>query len=343
MNYYRDFTESNMSNGFTTHKVLESYGHNLDSEWAGAHSPVTPAPLRNFHTALGQGVLVRLPSEVRYESEAEVVGQDTRQQVDSTRIPFRWICSLKVRFRDTDTFNAVDFDAGTGLLISPRHVLTAAHNVYAEITGSKGTKAKRRALLVWASPGRTGDSFPFGKVESESIAYLSKFEGNLDVRWDYALIKLKKAIGDQTFKSLANQPLGYWGSKRWASGTIIQPLSREYLRGQVVNVGGYPKNRNHTQWIAWDVIKDAPPKVQNKPVNELITYLTDTSEGQSGAPVWLSFPKSNRRYLVAVHQGSCHPDLDGCSGSPRSRPTSNMGVLITQEVVDQIEAWKKTM
>ena len=305
----------------------------------------TRAPLRNFHPSLGQGVLVRAHTQRAREFEAEVIGDhDTRQQVDPTRAPFRWICSLKVRFRDPDSFDPVDFDAGSGLLISPRHVLTAAHNVFAQITGSKGTKDKRKALLVWAYPGRTGDDkFPFGKAESESIAYLSKFTGSLDVRWDYALIKLKTAIGDQKFKSLGNQTLGYWGSATHATGTLIQPLSQAFMRGKIVNVGGYPKNRDHVQVVAFDAVKDIPPTVKGKAINELITYLTDTSEGQSGAPVWIFFPKSGKRYLVAIHGGTCHDALDGCKPTSRSRPTSNMGVLITQAVIDQIEAWKKTM
>jgi len=298
------------------------------------------APLRVFHPRLGQGVLVRAR-----ELEEEVIGdRDTRQQVDSTRAPFRWICSLKVRFRDPDSFDAVDFDAGSGLLISPRHVLTAAHNVYAQIAGSKGTKDKRKALLVWAYPGRNGDDdFPFGKAESESIAYLSKFESNLDVRWDYALIKLKTAIGDQKFSRLGNQTLGYWGSASRAVGTFIQPLSQAFLAGKIVNVGGYPKGKDHTQWVAFDAVRDVPPTIKGQRVNELITYLTDTSEGQSGAPVWLFFPNSGKRYLVAVHGGTCHEALDGCKPTRNSRPTTNMGVVLTKDVVDQINAWQQSM
>lgn len=309
-----------------------------------ARTPITPASLRNFHPMLGQGVLVRRRTRREAEFEEEVIGNDTRQQVDTTRAPFRWICSLKVRFRDPDTFDAVDFDAGTGLLVGPRHVLTAAHNVFAEITGSKGTKDKRKALLVWAYPGRNGDNdFPFGKAESESIAYLPKFEGNLDVRWDYALIKLKTAIGDQTFKSLGNQALGYWGSATRAVGTLIQPLSQAFLTGKIVNVSGYPKSQNHTQWVAFDSVRDVPPTIKGQRVNELITYLTDTSEGQSGAPVWVFFPSTGKRYLVAVHGGRCHDALDGCKPSRSARPTSNMGVVMTKDVVDQINAWKQSM
>ena len=84
------------------------------------NSETGATPLRNFHPMLGQGVLVRRRTEQTREFEEEVIGdRDTRQRVDTIRMPFRWICSLKVRFRDPDSFDAVDFDAGSGLLMVP--------------------------------------------------------------------------------------------------------------------------------------------------------------------------------------------------------------------------------
>ncbi len=305
-----------------------------------------PSSLRNYHHKLGQGLRVKLrPGSSRELEEQEIIGKDdTRQKVDATRIPFRWICSLKPRFRDPDSFDAIDFDAGTGVLIDAQYVLTAAHNVYAEITGSKGTKDKRRALLVRVCPGRNGATdFPFGEVEAADFRYLKAFEKDLDSRWDFALIKLKTAIGNQKFKSLNNQPLGWWGSKDWGAGTMIAALGRDYLQNKVVNVSGYPNDKNHEQHIAYDIVNNANPTVKGTKIPELITYLVDTKLGQSGAPVWRYLPDSKTRYLVAVHHGACHDALDGCKPTASSKPTSNMGVLITTAVLDQIAAWKKAM
>jgi V8-like Glu-specific endopeptidase len=168
-------------------------------------SVASPSRLHNYHPTLGQGVLVRRqPGSSREFEEQEIIGtEDTRQKVDATRVPFRWICSLKIRFRDPDTFDAVDFDAGSGLLIGSQWVLTAAHNLFANITGSKGTVQKQRAILVRVYPGRNGDNdFPFGGAEAASFKYHPDFEKDLDSRLDIALIKLKTPIGDKNSTSL---------------------------------------------------------------------------------------------------------------------------------------------
>lgn len=308
----------------------------------------SPSSVRNYHHALGRGVLVRLrPGVAREMEEQEIIGRDdTRRKADGTSIPFRWVCSLKTRFRDpgSDSLNVQDFDAGTGVLIDAQYVLTAAHNVYAEITGSKGIKDKRKALRIWVYPGRNGATdLPFGEVEAADFRYPKAFEKDLDPRWDYALIKLKTAIGEQTFKRLNNQPLGWWGSAKWGAGTVITALGRNYLQDKIVRVSGYPNDKNHEQYFAYDVVNNANPTVKGAKVPELITYLVDTKTGQSGAPVWRKLENGQKRCLVAIHHGECHELLDGCKPTANSKPTSNMGVLLTSAVLDQIAAWKKEM
>jgi V8-like Glu-specific endopeptidase len=297
---------------------------------------------RNFHHRLGQGVLVR---RISREIEEEVIGdRDTRQKVDGTKVPFRWVCSLKTRFRDPDSSEAVDFDAGSGLLIGSQYVLTCAHNLYNNITGSRGTVAKRKAVLVMVYPGRNVDNdFPLGGAESAAFMYLPEFEKDLDTRIDYALIKLKTPIGDKKFDILNKKPLGFWGSKDLGAGTTTIPLSRSYLQDKIVNVGGYPNGKNHAQYVGYDVVNNSTPTARRVKIDELITYLADTSVGQSGAPVWRYLQESGKRCLVAVHNGACHDVLDGCKTSSSTKPTSNMGVLITTTVLDQLEKWKKAM
>jgi V8-like Glu-specific endopeptidase len=302
------------------------------------------ARLPNYHYALGQGRSLpasALQTEAS-DKELEIIGtQDQRTQVkDTTKIPYRWICSLKVYFRDPDDpGRVIEFDKGSGLLIGPSHVLTAAHVIYGEVTGSRGTARAQQALRIKVYPGRSGTgTMPFGGAESESFAYPAKFTANLDRRWDYGLIKLKSSIGLQTFKSLGNRPLGYWGSDAL---TKIAALDPAYLRGKVVNVAGYPDGKSHTQWIAYDLVDKVPPTVSGTAIPELITYLVDTSDGQSGAPVWRFIKASGVRYLVAVHLGGCHPSLDGCM--VQGKRSSNLGLLLTKQVIAQINYWKDTM
>ncbi len=299
----------------------------------------------NYHNQLGQGKSI-LISESEMPDEQEVFNPDTRKQVTQIsnihNVPFRWICSITFYFRDPDDFGRViEFEGGSGLLISSCHVLTSAHQIYAEISGSKGSKQKQRALRAIVYPGRDGSSFTFGQAESSNFAYPSSFTAGLDARWDFGLIKLKQKIGLQTFNSLNNQPLGYWGSKNWGKNTYVKALSTNYLKSQIVNISGYPKSKNNKQYLAYDRVKASPPTINGKPVNELITYLVDTSEGQSGSPVWKYIKKTGKRYLVAIHRGGCHANLDGCLKS--GKVSSNMGVLISQSVINQIQSWIKTM
>ena len=234
-----------------------------------ARRPAAGSGLRNFHHALGQGVLVRLPSgSARETREEEIIGNDTRTKVNGFYVPFRWICSLKTRFRDPDSQSqVVDFDQGSGLLIGPNCVLTAAHNIYADITGSRGTVQRQEALFTKVYPGRRdGNDFPFGNAESEKFFYLQNFKPNLDVRFDYALIKLKSSIGNKKFKALQGNPLGWWGSSSWGAGTQIRALSRTYLQNLIVNVAGYPKDKNHEPYNAWDTIHNSYPTVHRASV-----------------------------------------------------------------------------
>ncbi|MCX9087485.1 MAG: hypothetical protein OIN90_07970, partial [Candidatus Methanoperedens sp.] len=56
------------------------------------------------------------------EAEGGITGDDDRTEVRDTQIaPYRWICSVTYE-KDGQTL-----DGGSGLLISNRHVLTAAH------------------------------------------------------------------------------------------------------------------------------------------------------------------------------------------------------------------------
>jgi V8-like Glu-specific endopeptidase len=65
-------------------------------------------------------------------TEWERIGTDDRRAVtDKWALPFRWICSLRA------TYSTGPAGRGTGLLVGPRQVLTAAHCLYRMSDGAR--------------------------------------------------------------------------------------------------------------------------------------------------------------------------------------------------------------
>ena len=269
-------------------------------------------------------------------------------KIDNTKdVPYRWICSLRTHFDE----KVMGFDGqgeprnlvfGTGLLISPRHVLTSAHLLYG-LRSIKGKQILVKGSFVEAVPGRNDDKInpePFRSYRSE------KFEGNQDFRrfgdqpagapFDYGIITLNKDVGfDKFLIDGKRQTLGWWSREY---DCVIRPVEghfRNDLKTRKVNVSGYPFDKdtehdlNHTaagvQWLEFDWVDNAYPKLRGSEV-PLVTYLAPTSGGHSGSPVWTKDPKTGIRSLVAIHRGL--------------GPFSNSnGVLITSTVIDQLAKW----
>lgn len=263
---------------------------------------------------------------------------DSRTRITSiTRIPFQWICTIIPTFRHPTTGNPIEMTTqpGSGFLIGPRHILTAAHILFP----FDGPLVHQSPIRVKVTPGHNDNSKPYGNYESTTYQVRSEWRSGgrntHNPSYDFAVITLPSTIDRKGLK--------YWG----ASGTNTEryPISKAWLKGKVVNVCGYPRDKRlYTQWIAYDTVDDLEPKRGGRPVANLFTYQADTCLGQSGSPVWW-WDGGSKRYLIGIHTGFCD-FLDGCtneggtgcmSGSPRW--SHNRGVLYTQEVQTQIQAW----
>ena len=246
-----------------------------------------------------------------------VVGLDTRRLVEDTeKIPFRWICALDLIFPDRADKSKEQRDRGTGLLISPRHVLTAAHNV----TPAKGVLAHRIHVL----PGLDGVNV-LGKararvgsltVEPSAWWIPDSYVKNRDNLHDYAVLTLPRE-----FPPINAMTYGFWSDARFAPRTRIVNVNVGTLAaGGSLTLAGYPgdkcrekacgaiapgaqiatlrarKDWASTQWMASGTIQaNSPPS--------LILYDMDTYSGISGSPVWQTTPQGDL-VLVAIHTGN---------------------------------------
>ena len=263
---------------------------------------------------------------------------DSRVRItDTKRIPYQWICSVIPTFQHPTTGDPIEMTTqpGSGVLIGPRHILTAAHVLFP----TSGPLIHQAPLRVKVTPGHNDRSEPYGhyvstvyKVRSE---WRSGGRNTENPSWDFAVIEVPNTIQQRGLKC--------WG----ASGTNTHkyPIDKAWLKGKRVNVCGYPRDKTlYTQWIAHDLLDDPQPKRNGNFVANLFTYKADTCLGQSGAPVWYWDGKSHR-YLVGIHRSYCD-FLDGCSQQSgtgcmpgSSRWSHNVGVLFTKEVETQINTW----
>jgi V8-like Glu-specific endopeptidase len=273
------------------------------------------------------------------QTDQEIVPpNDSRVRItNTTAIPYRWICTIIPTFRHPNTGKAIEMNdqPGSGVLIGPRHVLTAAHVLFPY----NGPLAHQSPIRVKVTPGHNNRSKPYGQYESTVYYVRSEWRSGgrntHNPRYDFAVIKLPSAIEQKEVK--------HWG----ATGTNTErfPISKAWLKGKVVNVCGYPRDKTrYTQWIAHDPLDNPEPTANGRAIANLFTYKADTCLGQSGAPVWW-WDGESKRYLVGIHTNYCD-FLDGCSKQSgagcmpgSSRWSHNVGVLLTHEVNNQIKAW----
>lgn len=198
--------------------------------------------------------------------------EDGRSEVHNATIrPYSSICLIH-SFRNAGETSAVG--GGTGWLVSPNTVLTAAHVVYDRKYFSGATRPRAGGVQMWFGFNNDAEA-PFGNVVSTKIFVPPAFRDYYDPDWDLALIKLDTRIGDR---------VGWFD---------VQSPPPAALKNKPVTVAGYPgeEDKRFRQYESEKSILD---------VSETrIYHSVDTTKGQSGAPLFR--PGGNRATAFGVH------------------------------------------
>jgi len=274
------------------------------------------------------GIYELFPSQLLEEKGEEEIGQARDFEIVSepSLIPFRYIGNLLITFPRSVTYpGEKGLFVGTGFLISPKHVLTAGHNIYNHKRGGW-------AEDIIFTPAQDGKNKPFGsaKAKIESLRTLTKWiEGRGQaVEHDIGIITLDRPIGEEA---------------GWAGLLSITEFEKRFsqlLKSTIFDptIAGYPMNKDmHNNKVcrskngaymaeAIMLSNKRNAKTITKVEGALIHYTISTLDGNSGSPIMVRVNYSDEKsmdgyYIIGLHT------LGG---------NSNQGVNITPEYLQKI-------
>jgi glutamyl endopeptidase len=192
-----------------------------------------------------------------------VIGADDRVAIaDTTKLPWRMICALRIRFANGRSY------VGTGWFIGPRTVMTAGHCVFVHDEGGWPRE-------IEVIPGLNGTTRPFGSAIGKRFRAPSGWIKNPDSDFDYGAIILDQDAG---------QKVGYFG---------YAVLNNTQLKTGDANISGYPADRDGAtkQYFHARTIINA--------TTTRLVYDIDTFGGQSGSAIYLN--TGGQRVAVGIH------------------------------------------
>lgn len=193
-----------------------------------------------------------------------IIGTDDRVRItQTTQVPWRRLCALRITFPSGATYR------GTGFLIGPRAVATAGHCVYLH---NQGGWARRVEVI----PGANGSIRPFGQAESATFRSVAGWVTSRKPESDYGCVVL---------------PAGAFGGNNLGSFGFAA-FDTAILLAQNAVLAGYPGDKPFAElWGMARRIKAVTAKT--------LIYDIDTMGGQSGAPVYIK--RNGQRYVVGIH------------------------------------------
>lgn len=165
---------------------------------------------------------------------------------------------------------------GSGTLVGPNIVLTAAHVLYDKVA-NKETNLNS----IHFYPAKNRWSTPYGEVKVTTVYYPEAYKTDQHGYHDWALLILEKNIGHVIQENVKEQ--GWFN---------LKACSNDELKGRPIHVVGYPGEKQDELWAVTGSFRDIG--------EHIISYELDTTRGQSGGGVLADF--NGKKYIVATHQ-----------------------------------------
>jgi V8-like Glu-specific endopeptidase len=208
-----------------------------------------------------------------------IIGDDDRKTVkDVTQSPWRPMVCLQI-------YAGNQVGTGSGVLIAPNIVLTAAHNLH--LLGN----SQRAARYPDAITAHVGVSSGVGTAESRVTrveicpGYVGKSESDpMQFLFDYGIARL------------ADNSLYNWSKKHLTVHTQ-PPFNDAELKTANLVVAGYPKEDGLP--LSLKFCTGQPDAARVGPAN--FNYAMDSLPGQSGGPVFRYHKDSQAAYFAGVH------------------------------------------
>ena len=261
----------------------------------------------------GDGGAESLDEKLVSEGETGIIGTENRVRITNTvAVPFRWICQIAIEDQ-----RGRPLGGGTGVLVSDRHVLTAAHVV-------DDAYKNPHQHSIYVTPARNYGDEPFGKYlvlarPKLPSNYDANAESDIRFEYDYALLTLPEPIGTKTFSKLQGR-LCFWGSETCGEGTLFRRLDPAALAGKKALTAGYPGRKGGDKlYCSVGMLHSVGLRGHLRTMR----IQADATQGQSGSPVWLKV-KGNP-CLVGVLVGAGE--------------RTNTVVRVTRELRAQVISW----
>lgn len=198
------------------------------------------------------------------------------------------------------------FYVGSGTIIGPHTVITAAHNVW-------GSDADPRYDLghvksVRYCPGLSADRFDGIALSVKWFVVCSAYVEGKSMDHDMAILGFSDQVADRWFR--------------------LRVMADSDLMSSLISVTGYPgdKRDDGTRFRYGQYTMEGVPLLKDG-IPHRIFYPIDTFYGNSGSGIW-TIGKDGQYYCVAVH-----------TTGPVEVPHHNAGVRITERKKSLIDIW----